>query len=342
MKKRALIFPLLILSLFACKKEEETKYVFSYGDKKYFIEGVRVLQNEKSDSSDLQPLKIYFYTKNVSFNVEAERGYGAFLKLELNAKSADLPIGSYQFENALKNFTITKGKRDENGKVSGSYFKILPAPKSENDTLVVPITSGIFEVAEIENGEKQFNIDIYSDKNEHISGSYSGSYNFLNNTDGAKVGEVAIGDSLYNLQRGDLVRWGKIFPDAPELNYFELFFYSTTLRSQENGKFQKGLVLVLGLCSTAEKLPATGDYTLSRKEKNFAAWSGRKEKNIDWGSYWYHYVSSSSYQKAFVNGEKISFSNENGKFKVAFNSTDQLGNAIRGEYFSDFKIIEFQ
>ena len=114
------------------------------------------------------------------------------------------------------------------------------------------------------------------------------------------------------------------------------------MRTTESGKFQKGLVLVLGLSSKNTDEPADGTYPLSRGIADQTAWTGRKDNNIDWGCYWYNYITGTTVTKAFINKNSISLKKNANNYDITFQCVDQLGDTIKGYYSSDFKRIDLR
>ncbi len=341
MKKASFALFIFLLCFSSCKDKEEI-YYFKYKDQQFEIKAARVLRDRFAEkTNNLQSIKLYFHTKDITFNVEEERGQGAVLKLELSLDSSDIKAGHYDVSDEKINFAIAPGARDEEGKISGSYFKQMYASKIKKDTSVVLVRSGSLEISTANAEHKNdFFVRLTTEHGDSISGHFNGAHAFVNNVDGVKVGEICIGDSVFALQRGDMMLWGDIFTEG--INYYELFFYSTDMRASEVGKFQKGLVLVLGLSSTEAEIPADGTYPLSRSIADHTAWTGRKNDNIDWGCYWYNYVTSSIVEKSFINKNSISLQKNGDKFDVTFECIDQLGDTISGYYSSDFKRIDLR
>ncbi|MBO5975532.1 MAG: hypothetical protein J6P95_07490 [Paludibacteraceae bacterium] len=341
MKKIFSILSIVVFSLLfvACKKEKDEVYYLKFREKSYAIESARALRKSYDSSEKLYSFDFFLNGKQISFNMDVVSGMGAYLKLDINVDSAALKKGVYSTDEQKKTLSIVPGKTDEDGKIVGSYFKFIPISKTDLDTIFTYIKSGYVNV--YQDGEDcRYDVKLFDGK-DSITGTYKGNYFLQNNIDGAKVGEVFIGDSTYNLQRGDIMLWGNLFSE--NLNYYELFFYSTDMRYSEKGKFQKGLVFVVGLHSTGSEFPNDGTYTLSRDYQNFTALSGRKDGTIDWGTYWYDYTSSSSFKKSFVFKNSITIQRQEGdKLLVTFNCTDQLGNSITGEYNADLRRIDLR
>lgn len=341
MKRNLSIVFLLIFALLfvACKKNKDEVYYIKFKDKSYAIESARALRKSYDSSEKLYEFDLFFKGKQISFNMDLVSGQGAYLKLDLKIDSAALKKGVYSIDEQGKNFSIIPGKTNEEGKIVGSFFKFIPLSKTDLDTIFTYIKSGYVNV--YQDGDAwRYDIKL-SDGKDSITGTYKGDYFLQNNIDGVKVGEVFIGDSTYNLQRGDMMLWGNIFSE--NLNYYELFFYSTNMRYSEKGKFQKGLVFVVGLHSTGSDFPSDGTYTLSRDYQNFTVLAGRKEGSIDWGTYWYDYSSATVSTKAFVlKNSSITIQREGEKMLVNFDCTDQLGNEIKGEYKADFRKIDLR
>ncbi len=336
----AQILSLILLCLSSCKDKEDV-YFLKYKKQQFEITAARVLRTRSVEKTNLQSIKLYLHTKDITFNVEEERGQGAVLKLELNLDSSDIKAGHYDVLDEPINFAITPGAKNDEGKYLGSYFKQMYASKIKKDTSVVLVRSGSLEITPVDAEYKNdFFVRLTTEHGDSISGHFKGAHAFVNNVDGAKVGEVCIGDSVFALQRGDMMLWGDIFAEG--INYYELFFYSTDMRASEVGKFQKGLVLVLGLNSSNATEPSDGKYPLSRSVADHTAWTGRKNENIDWGCYWYNYITGTIVEKSFINKNSISLQKNGDKYDVTFECIDQLGDTISGYYSSDFKQIDLR
>jgi|GEM_PF-846643 len=340
MRKGCFVWILLLLLLSSCKDKEDVYYI-NYKDQAFEITSARVLRDGKIDGTDIQTIKLYLYTDKISFDVDEEKGNGASLKLELCVDSSDIKAGLYDVSDQKINFSIVPGEKTEKEIYLGSYFKQMYASKIKKDTSIVCIKSGSLEIGATDDENKNdFFVRLLTERGDSISGHFKGTHSYINNIDARAVGEVSIGDSIFSLQRGDMMLWGDIFVEG--INYYELFFYSTNLRTTELGEFQKGLVLVLGLSSKNEEEPADGIYSLSRSISDKTAWTGRKNDNIDWGCYWYNYITRSVVQKAFINKNSITLQKNGNKYDVSFQCVDQLGDTIKGYYSSDFKRIDLR
>lgn len=340
MKKGCFVWLSLFLLLSSCKDKEDIYYI-NYKERAFEITSARVLRDGKIDGTDIQTIKLYLHTDKISFDVAEEKGSGASLKLELCVDSSDIKVGYYDVSDQKLNFTIVPGKKTEDGIYSGSYFKQMYASKIKKDTSIVCIKSGSLEIGETDNENKNdFFVHLLTERGDSISGHFKGTHSYINNVDGRAVGEVCIGDSVFLLQRGDMMLWGDIFVEG--INYYELFFYSTNLRTTELGKFQKGLVFVLGLSSKNEEEPADGTYSLSRSISDKTAWTGRKNDNIDWGCYWYNYITGTTIEKAFITKDNVTLQKNGSIYDVTFQCVDQLGDTIKGYYSSDFKRIDLR
>lgn len=330
---------ILTLSFVACKKDKVGANYIKFREKSYAIESARALRKSYDSTKKLYGFDLFLNGKQIVFNMDDVSGMGAYLKLDVNVDSAALRKGTYSSDEQEKTFSIIPGRTDEEGKIVGSFFKFIPLSKTDLDTIFTYVKSGYVTICQ--DGE-DWRYDVrLSDGKDSITGTYKGGYFLQNNIDGAKVGEVFIGDSTYSLQRGDIMLWGNIF--SKTLNYYELFFYSTDMRYSEKGKFQKGLVFVVGLHSTGNEFPSDGTYNLSRDYQNFTALAGKKDNSIDWGTYWYDYSSVSVFKKAFVlKNSSVTIQREGEKMLVTFNCTDQLGNPITGEYNADFRKIDLR
>lgn len=338
--KKGCFLLFLIMIFFSCKEEEDVYYI-NYKNQPFEITAARVLHDGKNDQSNLRTLKLYLYTEKISFDVEEEKGTGASLKLELFLDSSVIKDGVYDVLEEERIFSIKQGEKDDVGKITGSYFKQMYSSKIKKDTSIVCVKSGSLVIGKPDHEDRNdFTIRLLTEQGDSISGKFKGSHSYINNVDGTAVGEVLIGDSVFSLQRGDMMLWGDIFVEG--INYYELFFYSTNMRTTELGKYQKGLVLVLGLSSKNEEEPADGTYVLSRSISDKTAWTGRKENNIDWGCYWYNYITGTIVEKAFINKNSISLQKNGNKYDVTFQCIDQLGDTIKGFYSSDFKRIDLR
>lgn len=329
-----------MLLLASCKEEQELYYIH-YQSQGFEVASVRVLHNYNDRAKGLHGLKCYLHTKDITFSVEDEKGQGASLCLELCIDSADVKAGNYVVSTDSVKYSIVPGSRNADGRVMGSYFKQMYNSKIKRDTSIVLVQHGSLTIGEPNaDNHNEYVIRLVTSDGDSIAGRFKGAHTYVNNVDGHQVGEVMIGDSLFALQRGEMMLWGDIYEKG--VNYYELFFYSTNLRTSEVGKFQKGLVLVLGLSSKGETEPLDGEYPLSRSIKDQTAWTGRKDGNIDWGCYWYNYVTSTIVEKAFINRNGITFQKNGNKYDVTFHCLDQLGDTIKGSYSGTFKRIDLR
>lgn len=340
MRKLSLIALSVALFVISCKEKDEVYYL-KYKDQSFEITSARVLRDGRLEGTDLQTIKLYLYTEKISFDVTEEKGSGASLKMELCLDTSDIKAGVYDVINQNVNFAMLPGEKNDEGKYLGSYFKQMYSSQIKKDTSVVCIKSGYLTIGETDDENRnEFVVRLLTERGDSLSGTFKGVHSYINNVDGRKVGEISIGDSIFALQRGDMMLWGDKFAEG--INYYELFFYSTNMRTTESGKFQKGLVLVLGLNSKNTDEPADGTYPLSRGIADQTAWTGRKDNNIDWGCYWYNYITGTTVTKAFINKNSISLKKNANKYDITFQCVDQLGDTIKGYYSSDFKRIDLR
>ena len=149
---------------------------------------------------------------------------GASLKLELFLDSSDIKDGVYDVLEEERIFSIKQGEKNDVGKITGSYFKQMYSSKIKKDTSIVCIKSGSLVIGKPDHEDRNdFTIRLLTEQGDSISGNFKGIHSYINNVDGTAVGEVLIGDSIFSLQRGDMMLWGDIFVDG--INYYERDFF---------------------------------------------------------------------------------------------------------------------
>lgn len=125
--------------------------------------------------------------------------------------------------------------------------------------------------------------------------------------------------------------WEHLFSD--DTNYFELKFFSSNARFNDNGKIQMGVQMVIGLHSFQTLYPAEANYPVSLEAQEQTAYYGHKVGNALWGTYWQTFYSGSIVGKANVLSDTIKVLQWNSeKICLEFAMKDQLGNNVVGYY----------
>lgn len=325
----------LLFLLSACKQELVSESAIggriTYNGESYNLKASRAdyLGNFYQQTNSTHTIRFYAYASTINYTESNRSGGGAIIALEFNTPTDTIMPGIYQVDTQHSHETLSK---------DSSYLLILPQ-KLSNDTIFTSIADGYIMVETDPLGLK-YTFKVRDHKGDSITGSYAGPVTYTRMIDGDSVGFLQIDTISYNLQHGNMIKWGPLFTET--LNYYELYFYSTDLRLTDAGKIIKGLAFVVGIhTADAEEIP-DGVYPVDRLFTKNTTLAGSKYGNATWGTYWNTFSNGKVLSRAFITQDSVEIVRRGDGYHIRFQLKDQTGKVLSGTYQSNFKITDMR
>ena len=311
MKRNCFGVLLLLLLLVGCKKNEEvvSQGSFSLDGTSYSVTAVHInhVSYADTDSSD--------FILKASFT-----GYQGKVYFYMVAPDNDFIPGQ----------TYARLFAD-------SLSQVVVLSREGDTTQIVKITAATLRVDSVTDkaaaGKNylQYGFTLVTDKHGTIEGSFLGQHTVNYTVDQPSFGNLSFDTIVCGLAKLSIYRWGRMFSD--NTNFFELKFFSSSARFNDNGKIKEGVQFVVGLHSFQELYPAVGNYPVSLEAEEQTAYYGHKKDNAQWGTYWQTFHSSSIIGKANIISDTLHVVRCTAdSITLRFDFKDQLGNRVVGSY----------
>lgn len=319
MKK--IVFALLIFSaLIGCKKKDvatKPHGSFTYNETSYGVNSIRIDHVAYNANNDFV-LKFTTIPANMSVSQTTHSGYGTYLELYLEASDNELRPGKY---NELS---------------SDSTSRIISVSENGDTSWMVTISAAEINVSVAENDFTQYDFKLTDETGKSISGSFVGKPVLNYSVDQPAFGELQFDTVECYIAKPSLYKWNALF--AENVNYYELKFYSSEARFNDNGKIAGGVMLVMGFHSVNSILPTTGTYNVSTTAEDMTLYYGQKIGIANWGTYWCLYMSGSQRGKANILSGSLNLNTfTDNELDISFELKDQLGNTVKGYFDGSYK-----
>lgn len=327
---KALLLFVAGLLVVACGEPVEKKHQsggwITVAGERYTLAGSRIGDVAKDDD-DMHTYHLSAYTSGITMNGVTTSGRGAIMTFELFCSGDTLSDGIYNFEEMY-------GASD----VCDSASLIVYPKSNTEDTLLYTVTGGYVQISSFDWG-KQYDWHMLTQSGDSLVGHYVGAVLKNVHYDADTVGYLSVDTAKYALRRANVVSWGELFTEGSF--YYEYYFYTTDMRTTDNGKLFSGLMFVLGVQSESADGPKSGTYAVSHDYENNTVLYGHKKGATFWGSYWVRYANGSSISRANVMKDSIEIDRNGNQYNITFHLKDQTGNAIDGTYNDIISPISF-
>lgn len=315
--KRSAIIIAAVLLLAGCKTVEpiESKGSYTIDGVTYSFTSLRVDHVGYVSGSDSTRfiLRLTGFPGTFKMDTVSHKGYGTVIQLFVIADRCELYPG------------------DETVEVSKDFVSHVVTIEENGDTSkFIPVTGATVRVSGADNNFYRYDLTL-TDANGQTTGEYTGKHVVNRLVDQPVCGRLVFDTIDTRLASAVMYDWGHLF--SADFNYQEIIFYSTNSRFNDDGKLRQGVQFSVGFMSSGENRPPDGNYSVSVTLASGNVMYGHKVQDVNWGTYWTVYYSSSSVGKANVlSGDLKDLVMTDKKASFSFDFKDQLNNDVTG-YF---------